>query len=53
MTLNMKKDQGRSKVDRFFKKKNFEHTMTYKSMIQKEDRVVSSKVDTIKKLTEI
>ena len=51
MTLNVKKEQGRSRVDKFFKKKNMEHTMTYRSMISKEDKLVSDKLDTIKKLT--
>jgi hypothetical protein len=51
MTLNVKKEQGRSRVDKFFKKKNMEHTMTYRNMISKEDKLVSDKLDTIKKLT--
>lgn len=53
MTLNIKKEQGKSRIDKFFKKRNMEHTMTYRSMIGKEDRVLSDKRDTIKKLTEV
>jgi len=53
MTLNLKKDEGRSRVDKYFKKKNFEHTKTYRSMIDKEDRTVNEKRDTIKILAEV
>ena len=41
LTLNVRRDEGRSRIDRFFKKKNMEHTMMYKQKIGKEDRVMS------------
>jgi chemotaxis methyl-accepting protein methylase len=53
MTLNLKKEQGKSRIDKFFKKKNFEHTMTYRDKIKKEESLVSQKMDTIHKLAEI
>ena len=51
MSLNLSKEQGRSRIDKFFKQKNLEHTLTYKEKIRKEEGKVQQKLDTINKLT--
>ena len=53
LTLNVRRDEGRSRIDRYFKKKNMEHTMTYKNKIMKEDTLMNEKKDTIDKLSRI
>lgn len=53
MTLNERRDQGRSKIDKFFKKKNYEHTKTYREKIHQEEHTLHLKKDTIQKLAEI
>lgn len=53
VSLNASRDVGRSRIDKFFKQKNKEHTLSYKEKIEKEERSTKLKMDTIKKLTEI
>lgn len=36
MTLNLMREQGRSRVDKYFKKKNKEHTKLYEEKINSE-----------------
>lgn len=52
-SLNVSRDQGRSRIDKFFKDKNLEHTRLYKEKIKQEEGTVKQKADTIKKLAEI
>ena len=51
MSLNASRDLGRSKIDKFFKTRNAEHTNHYKEQIRKEQKTMKHKEDTIKKLT--
>lgn len=47
----MRKEQGRSRIDKFFKHKNMEHTRAYKERIAHEEGNAQQKLDTIKKLS--
>lgn len=53
MTLNLLKEQGRSRIDKYFKKKNKEHTKLYEDKINNQEEIARQKQNTIKKLTEI
>jgi hypothetical protein len=47
------KEKGRSRVDKYFQKKNKEHTKLYQEKIMSEEEQTHQKLDTIKKLGEI
>lgn len=47
------KEQGRSRIDKYFKKKNKEHTKLYQEKISSQEAIAKQKQDTIKKLAEI
>lgn len=53
MTLNLMRDQGRSRIDKYFKKKNKEHTRQYQQKITQEEHLAKQKEATIGKLTQI
>jgi hypothetical protein len=53
MTLNLLKEQGRSRVDKYFKKKNKEHTKLYQDKIASQEAIARQKQNTIRKLSEI
>lgn len=53
MTLNEMKEKGRSRVDKYFQKKNKEHTRLYEEKIMSEEEKAKQKAETINKLSEI
>lgn len=50
MTVNLMKEEGRSRIDKFYHQKNREHTSLYKEKIKKEEGKTMQKIGTIKKL---
>lgn len=50
MSLEEGKEIGKRRIDRFFKRKNIQHTQTYKDKIIKEEMLTERKAHTIRKL---
>ncbi len=53
MTLNLMKEKGRSRIDKYFKKRNSEHNKLYEEKIYLQESKIKQKGDTIKKLEHI
>lgn len=50
ISINIEKEKGKMKVDKYFKTKNKEHLDDYKNRIKKEEQTSVAKMNSIRSL---